>query len=299
MDLGLGLNMKCMLNIILTTTLLFTLTSCLKKQDLSSEDLGPAINPDELSKAVAKGFGPYDYNDIKPNERSSYTKTQTIQDTSSSPVEQQDITVNSVENTSDALNWDLTVALTSYAGGQSSLMVRNWNTPIQKRYAQLNSQQIDTQKAESLPRSFSTFESTGFMPTILFLQWPALVFGSCRDEGKLPETCHNLQVTEFQYRVPKNAAGQHNCTKPETCFVTAQKIEFDLIQKAVIDQDGKPRRTHFSMILSPEVPFFSRFLQLCTRSLYEVSGLSSKILADQCYTINDYAFGTATPAEIK
>jgi len=274
--------MKANLSRLLLLLLVVLNTSCLKKQDLSSDDLGPAIDPADLSKAISTGFGPYDYNDIKAKEESNFILTQRIQDVSTSNIEQQNITVNSVENNADALKLNLLVAQTKYEGNQGSLTVREWSKTFEKTSSQSNSMTSATTKAEV------------DQPTLLFFLWPSLIFDVCKNSGTHPETCHNLQVSPVQYPVPSSAAAQHNCADPNSCFVTAYKIEFDMIQLSVIDKDGKPKRVHYTLVMSPEVPFLSRFLQYCTRSLYDINGANQKILADVCYNITNYSFGVAT-----
>ena len=55
------------LKIALCIFVLASVTSCLKKMDLSNDELGPPIDPVELTKALGQGYGTFDYNEIKPN----------------------------------------------------------------------------------------------------------------------------------------------------------------------------------------------------------------------------------------
>ncbi len=128
-------------------------------------------------------------------------------------------------------------------------------------------------------------------PVFMFQLFQSLALGSCYTDGNYPETCHNLSVSDVRYQVPSTAAHQHNCSNIFQCFIDAKKIEFDLVRKYEIDSDGKPKRIHFTLILSREVPFTSRVLKYCSRTLYEISGAPQKILADLCYDVNNYTFG--------
>ena len=128
-------------------------------------------------------------------------------------------------------------------------------------------------------------------PIFTFKLVQSLALASCFDGGSYPETCHNLTVEEFDYRVPALSAGQHGCSDIYNCFVKANRIEFDLLQKYNLDESGKPRRVHYMLVISQEVPFTSRVLEYCTRALYDV-GSTQKVLADMCYKVNKYAFGT-------
>ncbi len=263
----------------------FTTSSCLKKQNLDDEDLGPAINAIEVTKVLGQGFGTYDYNDIKKNEFTSILLSQKIQDSVTQNIEQQGITVENAANLIDKLNLDLIVEDQIYANGQTTQSTRKWPLSIKKA----------TSEAVSAAGDITT-QSDAQSPMLTFLMFESLAFGSCFDEGKYPETCHRLQVLDFQFKVPIAAASQHGCADVMSCFIPAKKVEFDIVRKYVTDKDGKPKRTHYTVVLSSKVPFLSRVLQLCSRSIYEITNSNQKILADICYSVNNYAAGqAATP----
>ena len=276
MDLGLGFYMN--LKILICIFTLAAVTSCLKKTDLSQDDLGPAINPIEMTKTLGAGFGSFNYNDIKPGEFTSVLQSQRIQDSVNQNLQQEGITVDSMINDSEKLFLDLIVQKEEYSAGQTSQSTVKW--PLTFNKASAKSTMAQAQGAAS-------------PPVLIFLTFQSLAFGSCYDEGKYPETCHRLTTKDIQYKVPVAAMNQHNCTDPTNCFIPAKKIEFDMISKYATDKDGKPVRTHYTLVLSPHVPFLSRVLQICSRGIYEVSN-DQKILADICYTVNNYAAGSAT-----
>ncbi|MFZ3231296.1 MAG: hypothetical protein WA160_13895 [Pseudobdellovibrio sp.] len=272
--------MKTLLICILSIGILFTATSCLKKQNLDDDNLGPAIEPMQLTKILGEGFGAYDYNDIKKDEFTSMIYSQRFQDSLTQNLEQQGITVQKSDNTFDSLNLDVIVQKEVYSGGQSSQSTRAWQLAFEKSSA----------KTAHAEKSITTLSDPD-RPILLSFFFQTLAFGSCYDTGKAPETCHNLTSTDIKYRVPVAAATQHGCTDVTNCLIDAKKIEYDVIEKTVIGKDGKPRRTHYSLVMSPNVPFLSRILQLCTRGIYELSSSNQNILVDMCYTINSYSFG--------
>ena len=272
--------MNKFLIICLSIGFLFTTTSCLKKQNLDDDNLGAAIAPVELTRALGSGVGSYDYNEIKPTEFTSVLITQRIQDGITQSVEQQGITVESSSNTSDKLSLGLLVQTESFTGaGQSSQSTARWNIDLSKTEASTSMTELNKASNESAP------------PNLMFLTFEQLAFAYCNDSGSAPETCHKLQVEDIQYRVPITAASQHQCADVMNCFISAKKIQFDRLMKTKIDKDGKPRRIHYTVIVSSKVPFLSRMLQLCTRALYEMTGANQKVLADVCYSVNSYAFG--------
>lgn len=254
-------------------------TSCLKKQNLDDDDLGTPFDAALLNKAMTDGFGSLNYGNIKSNEFSSYILTQTIQDTSFSPLEQQDLTIETSTDTTEKLTLDLVLSKIKYAEGQSSQSTRKWHQVFGKTGQSTASNTEVSSLADNDP------------PTFLFIAFQGLAFDACHPDAKSSETCYQLQVTDFKYRVPQTAASQHDCADTGNCLINARRIEFDMIQNKVIDKDGKPKRTHYTVIVSNEVPYLSRVLKYCSRSLYEISSLNQKILADFCYDINNYAFG--------
>ena len=267
------------LKIFLCLFTLIAVTSCLKKTNLNEDDLGPAVDPVEITKTLGAGFGSFSYDEIKPGEFTSVLQSQRIQDSVNQNLQQEGITVDSMINDSEKLFLDLIVQKEEYNAGQTSQSTVKWPLTFKKGSAK---QAAMAQTVESASP-----------PVLLFLTFQSLAFGSCYDEGTYPETCHRLSTKDIQYKVPFAAVGQHSCTDPTNCFIPAKKIEFDMVSKYATDKDGKPVRTHYTLVLSPEVPFLSRVLQICSRGIYEMTN-DQKILADICYTVNNYAAGTAT-----
>lgn len=256
--------------------------SCLKKQNLEEESLGFSVPPQEIAAALESGFGELDYNQIKVNEKSSIILTQAIQDGSPQTLEQQDITIQSVTNAPSYLQLDFLAKTIQYSGGSTNEDIRVWNKVFTKysgyAFAAQNSQ-INAQ---------SDLDEPLFMFQII----QNLALGSCyEDSSSYPESCHNLQVSDVNYKVPPIAANQHGCADIHNCFIPAKRIEFDLVQKYNLESDGKPKRIHYTLVLSPHVPFNSRVLKYCSRTLYDIPGIPQKVLADLCYTVNNYTFG--------
>ena len=267
-------------NIFLSIFCIIAMTSCLKKMDLSQDDLGPAVDPIELTKALGTGFGTFDYNEIKKDEFTSVLYSQRIQDSVNQNIQQEGITVDAITNDSEKLALDVIVQKEEYSGGQTSQSTVKWPLIFKKGSAKSNSVEI---------------QDNARPPVLTFLTFQSLAFGSCYDEGDFPESCHKLTSTDIQYKVPPADITQHNCVDPNECYIPAKKVEFDMISKYALDKDGKPLRTHYTLVLSPHVPFLSRVLKICTRGIYEMSSANQKILADICYTVNNYKFAPSTP----
>lgn len=255
--------------------------SCLKKQDLQIEVLGDSVAPEQIAAALGDGFGVIDYNDIKVNEKSSIVLSQTIQDGAMQVLEQQDVTVQSVNNNPTTLELGVLSRILRYSGSNTTETSRVWNKVFYKYSGY----------AFSMTQGAQTTATDIDEPMYMFQVLQNLALGSCYDNGNYPETCHNLNVTDIDYKVPFSAAYQHPCIDVYNCFIKAKKVEFDLVRKYEIESDGKPKRIHYTLILTKQVPFTSRVLRYCTRTLYEIPGVPQKILADLCYNVNNYTFG--------
>jgi hypothetical protein len=255
--------------------------SCLKKQNLEEDSLSNAIAAEQIADAISDGYGPINYNDMKPNEMSSIVLTQAIQGGSPQTLEQQDVTIQSINNTPTQLELNVLTTTTQYSGGQTSQSTRAWNR-IFKKYSGY---------ALSMNHEAQEQAASANEPMYMFQIIQNLALGSCYDDGSYPETCHNLVVTDLNYKVPVAAAHQHACADIHNCFVKAKRIQFDLIRKYELESDGKPKRIHYTLILSKEVPFSSKVLRYCTRSLYDIPNIPQKVLADLCYNVNNYTFG--------
>lgn len=267
------INLKNTSLIAVATAILFG-ASCLKKQNLEEDNLGTVVSPAQIATAISAGFGLIDYNDIKVNEATSITLSQTIQDGVTQNLEQQNVTVLSVNNNDASL--------------EIEAQAKIFTPPDSTNTA-----------ASIFPIVFTKYQGYAFRntsssdgPIFLFQLMQNLALNSCYDDGDYPETCHNLSIADYDHKIPFSLASQHrSCdATPNNCFIKAKKIEFDLIRKYEIESDGKPKRIHYTLVFSQEVPFTAKVLRYCTRSLYEIPGVPQKILADLCYSVNNYTF---------
>lgn len=279
------LTIKNSVSFIIISAIFFG-ASCLKKQNLEEDNLGAVIPPEQIAAAISNGlglannarmstgFGLMNYDEIKANETTSITLSQTIQDGVTQNIEQQNVTILEVHNTDSQL--------------EIQALAKIFTPPDTTNTA-----------ASVFPIFFTKYQGYAFRntsssdgPIFLFQVIQSLALNSCYDEGDYPETCHNLTVVDYDHKVPFSLASQHpSCdTNPTNCYIKAKRIEFDLIRKYEIESDGKPKRIHYTLELSQEVPFTAKVLRYCTRTLYDITGVPQKILADLCYSVNNYTF---------
>lgn len=282
-----------------------TAASCLKKTDLQVDDLGSAIEAQAIALALDDAFGPIDYDSIRNDEMTDLVISQRIQDGAVQNVQEQNITVKGIENTSSYLRIISHTIMTTFSSSGNIVDERDWDqyfpkyngfafsAPSQPSTASTSDSTESAQTAAIQSKGEVTQSATGDLdaPLYMFKMIQSLALASCYDGGTYPETCHNLSVVDSDWKVPAVSANQHGCSDPYNCYVKAKRIEFDLLQKYNLDADGKPRRVHYSLVLSQEVPFTSRVLEYCTRALYDI-GADQKVLADMCYKVNRYSFGT-------
>lgn len=256
--------------------------SCLKKQNLEEDYMGEAVPPEVIAEALGDAFGSLDYNQIKKNEVSDIILTQSMQDGAPQSLVQQDVTILEVNNQPSYLQIKSYAKLTNYSSTGNSTDIRDWDQTFNKYGGFAFSLNQGVKEA-----STNDLEA----PLFMFQLIQNIALMSCYDGDSHPETCHNLQVTEIDYKVPPAAAGQHDCADLYNCFIKAKRIEFDLLQKYNVGEDGKARRVHYDLVISQNVPYTARVLQFCTRALYEIEGLEQKVLADLCYKVNKYTYG--------
>ncbi len=269
--------MKNAIGLLLVALILSVNTSCLKKQNLSDDNLGPAVAAAEISASISDVIGNDLIFDAKKDEFSSYILSQRIQDMYADTVEQQDMTVESVQVTADRLVMNSQVTKINYSGGQTTQQSKVWPWIWDLK---------PTTPGEPTTAPLADNEA----PTYLFMRLWVVQKLFCVNAGDSPQACYKLQVSDINFQVPPTSADQHNCPNAYQCFIKARKIEFDQLLLAEPDLKGKPKRNHIKMIISKEVPFLSRLLQYCQRGLYETN--NQQILLDYCYNSNGYKFGT-------
>lgn len=255
--------------------------SCLKKQNLEEEVLGAPVPPDQIATALGNGFGIINYNDIKVNETSSIVLSQTIQDGATQVLEQQDVTIQSVNNNAATLELTVLAKTLKYEGGNTTESSRIWNKVFTKYSGFAFSMNQNAQLAATEVGE----------PMYMFQVIQNLALGSCYDDGNYPEVCYNLVVKDIDYKVPTSSAYQHACPDVFNCYIKAKRVEFDLVRKYELESDGKPKRIHYTLVLTQQAPFTAKVLRYCTRTLYEIPNVPQKILADLCYNVNSYTFG--------
>jgi len=283
-----------------------TAASCLKKTDLQMDDLGSALDAQDIANALDTSFGPINYDDIKANEMTDLVISQSIQAGTPQNLEDQFITIKAINNIDAYLEIQSNAIMTTFSSSGNIVDQRDWDQyfPKYNGFAfsaagklstmSVNSNMTAQQAALATKAATAQSMSSGDLqgPIFTFQLVQSLALASCQDSGSYPETCYNLTVSDIDWHVPPASAGQHNCDDIYNCFIKAKHIEFDQLQNYNLDANGKPRRVHYALTISQAVPFTSRVLEYCTRALYDITGADQKVMADICYKVNRYSFGS-------
>lgn len=275
-------NLRILLVFIVSCTLLH---ACMKKQDLDSQDLGPAINSDDLQNKMSDSIGNLNYADINKNEISTFTATTIFEETQVNKRYKQDLFVTNVIETPAQLTIDFLFNKQDFANSESSLS----NQPYKMIIEASNTTAETLAKAATIPRAIAkNVQAQGEAPTPFFLYRAYAYFAllGCREDKV---TCHNLKTETSKMYLRPELASPSVCPDISNCLIDIKKIEFDMLDSSVATSDGKPYRTHYTFSVSPQLPFLSKVMSYCVRGLMDNG--NRKVLAEDCMSINSFSYG--------
>lgn len=268
MGLGMGFNMNNMLIALSSFLILGFNISCLKKQNLDDQNLGPVVAASEVQEKMSEAIGVLDFGDIKVNEFSSVTSSITLEDSQNIKLFKQDLRVKSITNTSTEFSVDFIQSIENFR--QTELSFSN----IEKNYNPFN-QKI------SNPSNPSTDD-----PMLLPVEYFFIGKEYCSADKV---TCHNLTLTPVKTYLNPSLIDPKICPNSEVCEISARKIEFDMLNGNKLNDQGKPSRSHYTFIVAGQLPFLSKVLQYCVRGLINYG--NRKVLAESCYFVNSFYAG--------
>lgn len=234
--------------------------SCLKKQNLEEQNLGPAVAANDIQQKMGEAVGALDFASVKVNEYSSITSTITLEDSQNIKRFKQDLRVKSITNTQAEFSIDFVHSLENYL--QTELSFAN------------------------IERKYNPFSPTKTDPLLL----PILYYFTGKDycrEDKV--TCHNLTVSPISVSLNPSLVDTQICPNPQACQVSARKIEFDLLDGRELNDQGKPTRSHYTFTVAAQLPFLSKVLQYCVRGLMPYG--NRKVVAENCVFVNSINSG--------
>jgi len=247
--------------ILLFATLILGLNiSCLKKQNLEDQNLGPAVSANDVQKKMGEAVGTLDFASVKVNEYNSILSTITLEDSQNIKRFKQDLRVKAITNTQAQFSIDFIHSMENYL--QTELSFSN------------------------IERKYDPFTPTKTDPLLM----PILYYFTGKDycrEDKV--TCHNLTSTQINVNLNPSLVDTKICPSPQSCQITARKIEFDLLDGRELNDQGKSTRTHYTFTVAPQLPFLSKVLQYCVRGLMPYG--NRKVVAENCVFVNSINSG--------
>ena len=260
MGLGLGFDMNNIFVALFAMLILAINISCLKKQNLEDQNLGPVVTPAEVQQKMGEAIGELNFGDMKIGEFSSVVSSITLEDSQNIKLFQQDLTITAfpVTETEATITFDQTVE--NFLRPSESFQNKN------KTFNPLKQIQSD-------PANMKTDD-----PLLLPLEYYSVGHYYC---GQDNVTCHNLSVSPIHINLnPQLIIDPKICPSAQTCQVSARKIEFDLLDGRQLNDQGKPSRFHYSFIVAGQMPFLSKVLQSCVRGLMQYG--NRKVVAENC-----------------
>lgn len=232
--------------------------SCLKKQNLDEQHLGPAADPMEVQKQMGDAIGVLDYNDVKEGESFSLFTSAILEDTQSLSLARQSVRVLS----------------------KNIPVLRIMQTYEDYQIKEDSFQNTEKELNFDVPKSCSKYKPVACDAPVLTMDYIAYAIYLCRTENI---TCHNFTVSSIQQSLNPQFFDSKICPNNTTCSVNARLIEFDVANGNVLNDQGQPSKIHFKFVVAPQLPFLSKVLQSCNRKLIQYG--TRKILAEFCDTI--------------
>ncbi|AZZ35774.1 hypothetical protein CIK05_02805 [Bdellovibrio sp. qaytius] len=274
--------MKSKQLIILLTAVIvvFTQSSCLKKQNLEDANLGPAVNADSVESVMAEGIGGLSPDEIKRNESSNISAVTTYEDSQTVKIFSQSISVYSIVSDTTKTRFNLDYSKVDHLNSNQSF--NNFSYPLDFN----NATDVGSQSVGIKSRSELTAKNADKVPFFLYRAFIVMAAYACR-EAKV--TCHNLKTEDSQLSLSPDLADPRICSDTLRCKIPIRKVEYDLVDNNNLTSDGQPERTHYSFLMSSSLPFFSKVLSYCVRGLVQME--NRKVLAEDCVNISGFSVG--------
>lgn len=292
MGLGLGFYMKLkqLIIVLMASFVVFTQTSCLKKQNLEDANLGPVVNADDVESKMAEGIGGLDPADINRNESSNVTAVTTYEDSQSVKLFNQAIIVNSINDVvvsgATVTRFALDYSKVDYLNSNQSFNNLAYNLDFGHSNDATESQSTVNASRNLNQRSELSVKAADKVPFFMYRAFIVMAAFACREDKV---TCHNLSVVDSQMALSPDLADPRICSDTLHCKIPIRKVEYDLVDNNDIQTDGQPTRTHYTFMMSSSLPFFSKVLQYCVRGLVQME--NRKVLAEDCISVNGFSVG--------
>jgi len=262
---------KALIYILLILSLFFQI-SCLKKQNLEDGDLVAKADPSTIQEKMEEGAGGSLYSvDIRINESSSLSSTVTFADSQNIPYFDQVLTVDSASVSGTSIIFNLIYSKTNYSDASDS-----FTSKIYPFVLQSGNQSV-----------ISALNSKAASRPVFLMQYYADFSEMCKDTDY---TCYNLSYSDSMIKLPTKLADKRICEDINNCIIPVRKVEFDIVNNKQIVA-GKPERAHVKFLVSHKLPYLSKVLNMCYRTLALYGNELKPIVREDCFGVTDFTIG--------
>ncbi|MGZ3781894.1 MAG: hypothetical protein ACXVCY_14680 [Pseudobdellovibrionaceae bacterium] len=281
-----------------------TMLSCIK--DPVEEPIIPTT-PAALQSALADGWGHADPATMQPNDF-LFQETEQKIETDPNPfyVLQEGITISKKDETStDYIYTFLYQTRVIKRDQESPAATREDHRTVAKPNASAATMVTSSDPMnfiKPLQRNTIKAMAEDYQMTLGFEKLYSLAYACtksaaldkyCKDQLKVESCeieCSNLKSTEQTVPAPDLIKAQDNCAGYENCTLHTKKISFDWTIALKNGQTIEKQKVNYSVILSPDLPFFSRMTEYCYRQLVTVQ--NQKLLVNTCTKLKNFKKGS-------
>lgn len=279
--MGLNMNLKQTLFISLIIAGLISATSCVKKEDLSAQDLGPAISPDDIQSKMSASIGNLNYYDLREQETSRTVASTSLQ--GGKPVNRyvQDLKVNKITDTPTTLTLDFVFDKQDLIQSEKSFVNQPYSMVLDK-----GDSTLQNSGATQFNIHQKAADDNTPVPFFMYKAYLYFAIQGCRESGV---NCYNLSIKNSQMILNPQLASPSICADVNNCVVDVNQIEFDMLDQSVATSDGKPYRSHYTFVVTPQFPFLSKVWKYCSRGLANTG--TQEVLVEECMSVNSFSSG--------
>jgi hypothetical protein len=274
---------------------LMFLLGCDPKYKGEKVDYGPETPADEINKAIAEGVGDIDPTAVKPGEFVHYAKTQSINN-DPVPMIMTDTsrTVTSRQETATEISVNIVQHEVTYqTDGTNSTVSREFPIVFEKQSATSSSLfatgYLRKQRNELVNSAREVLD--------LMVDGLSSKSGVIHALENSHITYHNFKSTTEEAPPPPAVQKQDSCGRVSNCRLRIHKISFD----QVFWEGDVGTRVSIEAAVSPDVPamgtpYYGVFYSQCVSQTIPVGESSTRVLVKQCTNLEDFKFGSDTPA---
>lgn len=266
---------KALIYILLILSLFFQI-SCLKKQNLEDGDLVAKADPSTIQEKMEEGAGGFNQFSARINESSSMSATVTFADSQNVPNYDQVLTIDSYVVSGTKVIFNLNYSKTNYSDSSGSFSNEpyKWDPNV-------------TLSATSLSQKLTAVQKSVVSRPTFLMDYYISFSEECRIKDY---DCYNFKYIDSSLKLPIALADKRICEDLNNCIIPVRQVEFDIVnQKQLVA--GKPERAHVRFLISRKLPYLSKVLNMCYRTLALYGNELKPIVREDCFGVTDFTIG--------